>query len=55
MGVEIGFRGVLPDQILVLQAVLCRSGRPSRPDVGHRLCTCHRGLHLDRVSRPSPI
>ena len=55
MGVEIGFRGVLSDQILVLQAVLCRSGRPSRPDVGHRLCTRHRCLHLDRVSRPSPI
>ena len=55
MGMEIGFRGVLSDQVLVLQDLRCRRGCPRRPHVGRGLRACHRCLHLDCVTRPSPL
>ena len=54
MGMEVGFRGVLPDQVLVLQDLRRPRGRTRRPPVGRCLCPRYRRLHLDCVTRPSP-
>ena len=54
MGMEVGFRGVLPDQVLVLQDLRRPCGHTRRPPVGRCLCPRHRRLHLDCITRPSP-